>query len=122
MNTDSRIISGLLKTAKLVRNCLPKPLRLAQSPDHPIADDVDVDWRPRPPRPDDGGHTHCTCHELGDANDLDRTMVAQGHVRAHLLVSFGRWTIRERGCEDGPSETASRRPRFMPWPPAGGWM
>ena len=101
MNTDSRIISGLLKTAELVRNCLPKPLRLAQSPDHPIADDVDVDWRPRPPRPDDGGHTHRTCHELGDANDLDRAVATQSHVRAHLLISFGRWTIRERGCEDG---------------------
>src|SRR5712691_11193262 len=101
MNRDSSIISWLLKTAELVRKCLANPLRLAQSPDYPVADDVDVNWRPRPLRSDDGSHTHCTCHELGDANDLDSTVPAQGHVRAHLLVSCGRCAISERSGEDG---------------------
>ena len=101
MNRDGHIISALLKTAELVCECLPNPRRLAQSPNHPVADNKDVNWCPRPPRSDDGRHTHCTCHELGDANNLDRAVAAQGHVRAHLLVSLGRCALLERSCDDG---------------------
>ena len=90
MNKGGRIISALFKTAELVCKFLANPRRPAQSPDHPVADNVDVNWRPRPPRPDDGGHAHCTCHEFGDADDVDRAAAANSHVRAHFLVSLGR--------------------------------
>ena len=35
-----------------------------------------------------------------DANDLDCAVATQSHVREHLLISFGRWAIHERGCKD----------------------
>src|SRR6266853_1715125 len=81
----SSTISRSFKAAKIIRNCLPYPLRLAQTPEHPIADGIYLNRRPRKFRSDGWGHMHRAWHKLGntDADDLDRALAAQGHGRTN---------------------------------------
>ena len=95
------VISMIFETAKLVCKRFPNKRQLAQSPEYPVTDGVDMNRRPRKLVLDSRGHAQRGGHDLRYADHFDRALTAQSHMRAHFLVRLGRLAGGERGGDNG---------------------